>query len=104
MIQAVPGMLYCRVTVNMTGAPLGSRVWVDATQPWTKPLLEKGMLVPIDPLSGDDRALEETEPVSEDDAPPQETESLLEPLTAPEETEPVVLPVTPQLPVLGTSD
>lgn len=51
------GLVLCRVTVNMDGAPHGSQVWVDPTLPKMLPLLEHGMLVPIDPRTGEDKPL-----------------------------------------------
>lgn len=70
-------MILCRATVNLVGAPQDTEVWIDPTQPWVQPYLEKKLLVQIPepqepadaPASPDPGEVEPAEPLELLEAP-----------------------------------
>lgn len=66
--RSVDGRLLCRTTVNLSGAPLGSQVYVDPSQPLVRTYLRRGLLVPIT----DHASVTDDDPAEEPAASPQE--------------------------------
>lgn len=49
-------IVLCRVTVSLPEAPLGSTILVDVAADWVGPFLERGILVPLQPLTPQEAA------------------------------------------------